>query len=136
MNQLSLTHRVVGADEVKERMNSQEIILFIAEDGNNIVGTATVCFLWKPDGKTLAEIHDVVVDEQSRGQKIGTHLIEEVVRCVKERVIKTNRSIKILFTSRPKNIAANIMYQKMGFELAAKANGESGTNLYRLTVKP
>lgn len=136
MGQLSTTHRDVGIGEMGEVLQHKDIIVLIAEEQQVIVGSATVYFLWKPDGKLLAEIHDVVVDEGSRGHGIGTHLMEEAVRCVKERVRKINRPIKILFTSRPKNIVANLMYQKMGFELAAKAEGEHGTNLYRLTMAP
>lgn len=87
-------------------------------------------------GRWIAEIHDVVVDGEYRGQglgeKITVTLIEDARKFAKEKGVK----IKLYLTSRPSRTAANNLYQKLGFVLVAKAEGEWGTNLYKMPIAP
>jgi ribosomal protein S18 acetylase RimI-like enzyme len=59
-----------------------------------------------------AWIEDVVVDDNSRGLGIGIALTNEAIRIGHQ---KGARSIDL--TSRPARVAANRLYEKLGFEL-------------------
>jgi ribosomal protein S18 acetylase RimI-like enzyme len=68
-----------------------------------------------------ALIEDVVVDEAARGQGVGQALI---LRAVELAADAGARSVEL--TSRPSRVAANRLYQSLGFE-------PRETNVYRYT---
>jgi L-amino acid N-acyltransferase YncA len=76
-------------------------------------------------GRELMErlIEDVVVDEKYRGQGLSKQLVTHAVRFVKEQGIPL-----IMLTSNPTRIAANKLYQKLGFE-------QKQTNVYRMNLE-
>ena len=67
------------------------------------------CF--RVPSKFQSHIEDLVVDESARGQGIGEALTREALRLAKE--FGANG---IMLTSNPKRVAANKLYQKMGFK--------------------
>ena len=64
-------------------------------------------------------IEDVVVDDGARGLGLGTALCHAAIAKA-----KTLGATSVNLTSRPSRVAANRLYQKLGFELRE-------TNVYR-----
>lgn len=87
-----------------------------------IAGMLTVGIYHSPTGGK-AWIEDVVVDEKYRGQGLSKQLVTHAVRFVKEQGIPL-----IMLTSNPTRIAANKLYQKLGFE-------QKQTNVYRMNLE-
>lgn len=85
--------------------------VLLAHDGDRVVGMLTLVVFPIPTG-IRAWIEDVVVDGNSRGQGIGIALTNEAIRIGRE---LGARSIDL--TSRPARVAANRLYEKLGFEL-------------------
>lgn len=82
-----------------------------------IVGTMTIASYDIPSGKRMW-IEDVVVDSAHRGKGIGQQLIEFAIEHC-----KSFGGSDIRLTSRPARVAANELYQKVGFQ-------EVETNIY------
>lgn len=80
------------------------------------------------------EIHDVIVDTTLHGRGIGRALTLRAIELAQE----DQRLGFVELTSRPSRVAANNLYQSLGFELIAISNpviGDHGTNLYRLKLR-
>jgi ribosomal protein S18 acetylase RimI-like enzyme len=69
-----------------------------------------------------ARIEDVVVDSRARGRGVGEALTREALRVAAAR---NARSVDL--TSNPSRVAANQLYQRIGFELRE-------TNAYRYRI--
>ena len=69
-----------------------------------------------------AWIEDVVVDENFRGQGLSKLLVLHAIEFVKSQHIPL-----LMLTSNPSRIAANKLYQSMGFE-------RKETNVYRMIL--
>ena len=95
--------------------------LFVARDGDLIVGTLTLVVFAIPTG-LRAWIEDVVVDESTRGRGVGEAL---TMAAIDEATRRGVRSIDL--TSRPSRVAANALYVKLGFGLRE-------TNVYRFSL--
>lgn len=95
--------------------------VFLLAD-QEIAGMLTVGIYHSPTGGK-AWIEDVVVDEKYRGQGLSKQLVTHAVRFVKEQGIPL-----IMLTSNPTRIAANKLYQKLGFE-------QKQTNVYRMNLE-
>ena len=103
-NTLSLSY-----DDLLEIINTKNTYLFIAECDNVIAGMLTLVVYRIPSG-AKAWIEDVVVFNAFQGKGIGRLLTEHAINHAKSLNIK-----KIDLTSSPERIAANILYQKLGF---------------------
>lgn len=137
---LSSTALPITLDELEQGLQQPNFYLFVVEDSTkdhdeNLVGMALIYFIWRPEG-WIGSIHCVVVDEEYRGQHIGQMLTEKLIQTAKEFAQTTHKKFKVYLTSRPSRITANSMYQKLGFRLVAKADGEWGTNLYKIVIMP
>lgn len=108
--------------DLKDIVNSNSVQLFIAEENNEILGTMTLVFNKIPTGDKLW-IEDVVVDKVARGKGLGKELIQFAIKYAKNKNVKT-----INLTSSPERVAANKLYQKLGFMLRE-------TNVYRLIIE-
>jgi len=97
------------------------ISLIVATKEKVIIGSATLAWYPIPTGLRMW-IEDVVVDETSRGQLIGFALIQYAIQ-----IAKSKGAIQIDLTSRPTRVAANQLYQKLGFV-------RRETNIYRLSL--
>lgn len=111
------------------------LFVAISEDAKEYYGMASL-FLQRNLVRWMGEVHDVVVDEAHRGKGIGLALNEELLTFALEFAKKEKASIKLYLTSRPSRVAANELYKKLGYVLVATANGEWGTNLYKIIVEP
>lgn len=96
--------------------------LYVIREEDRIVACACLCIFQQPFS-TDATIESVVVSSKMRGKGLGQqlmeHLIEEAAR------MKVDC---IHLTSNPKRVAANALYQKMGFE-------RKETNCYVMELK-
>jgi ribosomal protein S18 acetylase RimI-like enzyme len=104
---------------LKEIIKSENTQLFIAELNNKqIAGMLTIAIYDIPTA-TKSWIEDVVVLESQRGKGIGRELTLFAIDYAKSKGCKA-----IELTSRPSRIAANKLYQNLGFILR-------DTNVYR-----
>ena len=87
----------------------------------HIIGCASLCVFDSPTGRK-ASIEDVVVSTAYRGQHIGKQLMKHVIEYAKTLV-----PINLQLTSRPERIAANKLYQSLGFQ-------KRETNAYRMEI--
>ncbi len=119
--QLSSSAPALGAAEVSEIVESPATTLFVARDGERVVGSLTLAVFRLPTG-LRAWIEDVVVDQAARGQGVGEALNRAAVAEASRLGCRT-----VDLTSRPSREAANRLYQRLGFE-------RRETNLYRYTL--
>ncbi|HOG06088.1 MAG TPA: GNAT family N-acetyltransferase [Paludibacter sp.] len=110
-------------DYLKNMLASGHSHLFVAVlEDNNIAGMLTLVEYSVPTGKKLW-IEDVVVDISQRGKGLGKQLLLHAIQFAKTRNAKT-----IILTSRPHRIAANKLYQRIGFI-------QRETNVYAYSLK-
>ena len=86
------------------------------------MGMLTVGMYASPTG-TKAWIEDVVVDESLRGSGLGRRLVNRAIDYCREEGIDT-----VYLTSNPKRVAANALYQSVGFV-------RKETNMYKMDLK-
>lgn len=86
-----------------------------------IIGCATLCVFHSPTG-TKASIEDVVVSSAYRGQHLGKQLMEYVLEQA-----KAYAPIELHLTSNPMRVAANKLYQSLGFQ-------KKETNCYQMSI--
>lgn len=89
--------------------------------GTRIVGCASLCVTTSPTG-CKAHIEDVVVLSSYRGRQLGRCLMEYVLGYARKEL---PAGTKIYLTSRPHRVAANALYQSLGFR-------RKETNVYEI----
>ena len=119
--QLSASAVPLAVSQMEAIIESPASTLFVARDGDRIVGVLTLVVFAIPSG-VRALIEDVVVDESFRGGGVGEALTRAAIEVARLRDV---RSIDL--TSRPSRVAANSLYVKLGFEARE-------TNVYRLNL--
>ncbi|MBJ7882129.1 GNAT family N-acetyltransferase [Gelidibacter salicanalis] len=120
--QLAPSCQLPTKEDLKAIVNSKHTLLFMAEENNEILGTMTLVLNKIPTGDKVW-IEDVVVDQSARGKGVGVKLIQFSIDYA-----KTEKLMSINLTSSPDRVAANQLYQKLGFI-------QRETNVYRLTIK-
>lgn len=95
--------------------------LYAILDGERIVGCVTLCVFHSPTG-TKASIEDVVVSSAYRGQHLGKQLMEYVLEQA-----QAYAPIELHLTSNPMRVAANKLYQSIGFQ-------KKETNCYQMAI--
>lgn len=118
--QLAPEVKIPSKDELRGIISNPDTYLFLACNPE-IVGTITLVIVKTPSGNK-AWIEDVVVDQSARGQQIGEKMLLHVIEFAKTLDIKS-----INLTSTPNRLAANKLYQKLGFAVRE-------TNVYRLVI--
>ena len=113
-NPMTLTEEIFN--QLTASSNSH---LFFLLKEEQIAGMLTVGIYYSPTGGK-AWIEDVVVDESFRGQGLSKLLVAHAIEFVKAKQVPS-----LMLTSNPKRIAANKLYQAMGFE-------RKETNVYRM----
>lgn len=105
-----LSSNIVFTRESLERMladpNSH---LYVAREEERIVVCACLCIYHQPFS-TDATIESVVVSSKMRGKGLGRKLMEHLMAEAARMNVDS-----IHLTSNPKRVAANALYQKMGF---------------------
>lgn len=97
-------------EELKAMTNDANVALFVARDGEKIIGMATLYMIQKL-GKRGGYVEDVVVDESYRGQGLGRKLMTTLMAEAKKEGL-----IQLYLTSRPDRIAAHKLYESLGFQ--------------------
>lgn len=120
MPQLAPHLKAPRMEDLSHIVNDKNKYIFIASNPQ-IVGTITLVIVKIPSG-TRAWIEDVIVDQDARGQSIGEKMLLHVIEFAKKLNVAS-----INLTSSPSRIAANKLYQKLGFNLRE-------TNVYRIDV--
>lgn len=119
LNQLTTSPMVLTESMFHQLLASENSHLFFIMKDEQIAGMLTVGIYYSPTGGK-AWIEDVVVDETFRGQGFSKQLVAHAIEFVKSQQIPL-----LMLTSNPKRIAANKLYQTMGFE-------RKETNVYRM----
>lgn len=119
LDQLTTNPMTLTETMFRKLLESENSHLFFLMKDNRMAGMLTVGTYYSPTGGK-AWIEDVVVDEVFRRQGLGKLLIDHAIGFVKSRQIPL-----LMLTSNPRRIAANKLYQTMGFE-------QKETNVYRM----
>lgn len=122
LNQLTTQPMTLTKDMFCQLLASENSHLFFLMHDDQVAGMLTVGIYYSPTGGK-AWIEDVVVDERFRGQGLSKRLVAHAIDFVKEQQIPL-----LMLTSNPKRIAANKLYQAMGFE-------RKETNVYRMKLQ-
>jgi ribosomal protein S18 acetylase RimI-like enzyme len=107
--QLSSSAGPLSTDDLTRIASHQATTLFVARSEGTIVGMLTLVSFPLPSG-LRARIEDVVVDQDARGRGVGTALTMAALDLAQA---QGARSIDL--TSRASRVAANRLYQQLGF---------------------
>lgn len=121
LDQLTTNPMTLTEDMCRQLFESENSHLFFLVKDEQIAGMLTVGIYHSPTGGK-AWIEDVVVDESFRGQGLSKLLVAHAIEFTKFMGIPS-----LMLTSNPKRIAANKLYQAMGFE-------RKETNVYRMKL--
>ena len=118
-----LTARTISftEEDYRKQLASPLSPLFLLVDGEAVMGMLTVGIYLSPTG-SKAWIEDVVVDDMFRGRGLGRKLVAHAIDYCKSQNINT-----LMLTSNPKRVAANALYQSLGFE-------RKETNVYKMNL--
>ena len=123
MRELTADCRVT-ADMLQNTLSTPGTHLFAALDAAGcIIGCATLGVYCSPTGLKGA-VEDVVVAQSHRGQGLGRKLLETIIDYARQQL----GDVDLHLTSRPQRIAANALYQSLGFE-------KRETNFYRMKIR-
>lgn len=122
LDQLTTHPAAWGGNNLSEIIAHENTHLFFLLKDEEIAGMLTLGIYYSPTGGK-AWIEDVVVDKDQRGQGLGKQLVAHAIEFV-----KTHRIPLLMLTSNPARVAANKLYQSLGFE-------QKQTNVYRMKLK-
>lgn len=114
-------HLYVILESLTPNPSSSSTKLRTGAGEGRIIGCATLCVFHSPTG-TKASIEDVVVSSAYRGQHLGKRLMEYVLEQA-----KAYAPIELHLTSNPMRVAANKLYQSLGFQ-------RKETNCYQMMI--
>lgn len=121
LGQLTTRKVELSSDTYRRLIASPSSRLFLLLNEDVVVGMLTLGLYLSPTG-SKAWIEDVVVDEACRGSGFGRKLVAHAIDCCKTEKVDT-----VYLTSNPQRIAANALYQSIGFT-------RKETNMYRLEL--
>ena len=98
---------------------SSHLYLYLHEE--QVVGMTTLGIYYSPTG-SKGWIEDVVVDSEARGRGYGKLLVEHAITEARRAGVE-----QLMLTSNPLRVAANHLYQQMGFQ-------RKETNCYRMEL--
>lgn len=119
--ELGPDHKSFIDSDMREMLNSANTNILVARvlESQKIIGMITVIIYRIPYIKK-SYIEDFIIDKNYRGQGIGTELFKQALNLAKEK-----GAAYVDFTSNPKRIEGNKLYEKLGFK-------KRDTNVYRL----
>ena len=116
--QLSRSAPPLEAATLAAVIHAEACHFLIAEERDVLLGSLTLVVFPIPTG-VRAWIEDVVVDGEARGKGVG-----EALNCFALDLAASLGARSVDLTSRPSRVAANRLYQRLGFE-------QRDTNVYR-----
>jgi ribosomal protein S18 acetylase RimI-like enzyme len=98
--------------DLQKLLDSPSILIVARSPGpeNRIVGAATLGVFRTPSG-LHAHIEDVIVEPEQRGQGCGEALVQHLLQVARQLGLRG-----VSLTCNPRRVAANRLYQKMGFQ--------------------
>ena len=121
MHELSATS-FCDEELLNKALNDANVHVYVIRDDGHIVATGTLCIKHTLEF-TIADIESVVVSTKCRGLGYGKELMTAMVEAAKGLGVH-----HIQLTSNPARVAANRLYQELGFE-------RYETNCYKLPLK-
>ena len=103
-------------------LNDANVHVYVIRDKGHIIATGTLCIKHTLEF-TIADIESVVVSSKCRGRGYGKELMTAMIEAAKKMNVH-----HIQLTSNPARVAANQLYQELGFE-------RYETNCYKLLLK-
>ncbi|MDO8522285.1 MAG: GNAT family N-acetyltransferase [bacterium] len=100
----------VTMPELKSVLKDTNTLVLVAKDGVHIIGMAMLCITARI-GRRTGQVEDVVVLDGYRGKGLGKQLMNKLIELARKNKLKA-----VYLTSRPARVAANALYQKIGFE--------------------
>lgn len=107
-----LTRAPIPSPAELQKFLDSESVLIVArvQKSGLIIGAGTLGVFRTPSG-LHAHIEDVIVDAEMRGQGIGEEIVRQLFEVARGMGLKG-----VSLTCNPRRIAANRLYQKMGFK--------------------
>ena len=123
----SLMHELSATSSCNEELlnnalNDDNVHMYVIRDYGHIVATGTLCIKHTLEF-TIADIESVVVSSKCRGRGYGKELMTAMIEAAKKMNVH-----HIQLTSNPARVAANRLYQELGFMVVE-------TNCYRMVMK-
>ena len=109
MHDLSATS-FCNEELLNNALNDVNVHVYVIRDEGHIVATGTLCIKHTLEF-TIADIESVVVSSKCRGRGYGKKLMTAMVEAAKKMNVH-----HIQLTSNPTRVAANKLYQDLGFE--------------------
>lgn len=120
MHELSATS-FCNEELLKNALNDANVHVYVIRDEGHIVATGTLCIKHTLEF-TIADIESVVVSSKCRGRGYGKELMTAMIEAAKKMNVH-----HIQLTSNPARVAANQLYQDLGFE-------RYETNCYKMVI--
>jgi GNAT superfamily N-acetyltransferase len=120
--QLSGSAAPIDAGDLDRIAGHEAVTLLVARGPGGVVGMLTLVTFPLPTG-LRARIEDVVVDEDARGQGVGSALVGAAVERARAAGART-----VDLTSRAARVAANRLYEELGFR-------RRDSNVYRYQLR-
>ena len=102
-------------------LGDANVHVYVIRDGGHIVATGTLCIKHTLEF-AIADIESVVVSSSCRGKGFGRELMSAMVEAA-----KGFKAHHIQLTSNPARVAANRLYQELGF-------AKYETNCYKMSL--
>lgn len=109
MHELSVTSSC-NEELLNNALNDANVHVYVIRDCGHIVTTGTLCIKHTLEF-TIADIESVVVSSKCRGRGYGKELMTAMIEAAKKMNVH-----HIQLTSNPARLAANQLYQELGFE--------------------
>ncbi|MBQ5903343.1 MAG: GNAT family N-acetyltransferase [Alistipes sp.] len=119
LNQLTPQPSTLSEQTLRAVLDDSASRLYLLEEENRVVGMLTLGIYHSPTG-SKGWIEDVVVDDACRGRGYGRMLVAHAIEEAKKAGVA-----QLMLTSNPLRVAANKLYQAMGFE-------RKETNCYKM----
>ena len=119
LNQLTPQPSLLSEQTLRAVLDDSASHLYLLEEESRVVGMLTLGIYHSPTG-SKAWIEDVVVDDACRGRGYGRALVAHAIAEAKKAGVA-----QLMLTSNPLRVAANKLYQAMGFE-------KKETNCYKM----
>ena len=119
LNQLTPQPSLLSEQTLRAVLDDSASRLYLLEEENRVVGMLTLGIYVSPTG-SKGWIEDVVVDDACRGRGYGRMLVAHAIEEARKAGVA-----QLMLTSNPLRVAANKLYQAMGFE-------RKETNCYKM----
>ena len=107
---------------LRNALDDKNVHVFVIRTDGHIVATGTLCIKHTLEF-TIADVESVVVSSNYRGRGYGKELMTAMIEAARKMNVH-----HIQLTSNPARVAANRLYQDMGFE-------RYETNCYKRMIK-